>query len=127
MRFLLDMACNNAAFAPFEGEEESTRNAEHEVARILRGVADMVEEGRHPVRMMDANGAGVGLAEFVEGDQEVSAKVAGTPFIGRSHPLVTPCYAIHPSGAMQCGRDSHTDEWHFAEAGGEVTAAWRDA
>lgn len=127
MRFLLDMACNNAAFSPDVEGETGTVNAEREVARILRQVADMVEEGGHPVRLIDANGAGVGMAEFVEGDQEVSAKVAGTPFIGRSHPLVTPCYAIHPGRVIQCGRDAHTDEWHFAETNGEVLAAWRDA
>ena len=47
--------CENAAFGPAE---------EYEIARILRKLADRLESGDEPCKLMDYNGNGVGTVDY---------------------------------------------------------------
>lgn len=48
----------NTENSAFEGNEE------HEVARILRNIADKIENGQQPRKPMDINGNSVGSIEY---------------------------------------------------------------
>ena len=56
-KFVLQFRCDNDAFAVMP---------EAEVARILRDLADQIEQGFVFVYLRDANGNTVGTATFVE-------------------------------------------------------------
>lgn len=53
--FIVDIDCDNAAFEDEPG---------HELARILREVADKVEEGTLVGKLRDINGGTVGAFQF---------------------------------------------------------------
>lgn len=62
--FTLQIATDNAAF---EGDDRKT-----EIARILRDVADRLEQGKFVGRLLDVNGNHVGRAElFVDGSSRM--------------------------------------------------------
>ena len=62
MRFQVDIATNGAAF---EGPGEPGG----EVARILRDLADRVEDGGNSFPLRDVNGNRVGSADYVTWDE----------------------------------------------------------
>lgn len=64
MRFVLEIECDNAAFAG-DDDELAVVQAQ-EVSRILRRAAEQVEEGAEYVRLKDINGNRVGTARFIE-------------------------------------------------------------
>ena len=57
MKFVINIECDNAAFA---------EDPEYEVSRILREVAKQVEDGFVTIYLRDTNGNPVGMAEFTE-------------------------------------------------------------
>ena len=62
--FELKMKTGNAAFCdPYTGEESECDEA-HEVARILREIADYVEHGKRSGGCIDYNGNNVGKYGF---------------------------------------------------------------
>jgi len=56
-KFVLEIECENDAFAEERGHEE--------VARILTDVARMVSNGWNEIKLHDVNGSAVGSAAFV--------------------------------------------------------------
>lgn len=64
--FKLSIETGNAAFAdPYTGEESSW-DENHEVARILREIADKIDDGRREGKAIDYNGNSVGEYTFYE-------------------------------------------------------------
>lgn len=57
-KIIITIKTGNAAFEAFEGLEH------YEVARILRRLADKLENGSKPERLLDINGNNVGTVEY---------------------------------------------------------------
>lgn len=64
MKFKLEINCDNAAF----GDDATERYSE--IARILKVVAQDMEDGHSAVVLRDINGNKVGTAEFWKGVNE---------------------------------------------------------
>lgn len=62
-KFMLDMDCDNAAFGGADGADEFARNSE--VARILRAIAEKLDQDLINGPCYDANGNTVGDWGFV--------------------------------------------------------------
>lgn len=54
-RITITISTGNSAFED---------NKEYEVARILRGLADKIEDGREPSKLMDVNGNSAGKVVY---------------------------------------------------------------
>ena len=68
--FKLTIKTGNAAFCdPYTGEE-SGWDENYEVARILREVADKIENGKREGKTIDYNGNSVGEYTFYEKESE---------------------------------------------------------
>lgn len=65
MDFDVNIHCDNAAFCEDDGTESGDARWA-EVARILRRLADQVEEGYTSCYLIDANGNHVGYAQFTD-------------------------------------------------------------
>jgi hypothetical protein len=64
--FKLEIECDNDAFCADGLPDESVRGAE--IARILRDLADKMEDGCLSASLRDANGNRAGFAEINEGE-----------------------------------------------------------
>lgn len=64
--FKLSIKTGNAAFCDPTTGEESSWDENHEVARILREIADKIDDGRREGKAIDYNGNSVGEFTFYE-------------------------------------------------------------
>lgn len=64
--FKLSIETGNAAFCDPATGEESSWDENHEVARILREIADKIDDGRREGKAIDYNGNSVGEYTFYE-------------------------------------------------------------